>query len=303
MISRETFLLINNLFLVITAAMVLIGTLYPLVLDVLELGKISVGPPFFNTAFTLTMLPLVFFVALGMHSAWREQPGKPLLLVLRTPILIAIAAGILIPLFIYGRGGLLVGMGVAAAVMVGLSALIPFIRSFRRAPGTPGISRAVAGMSVAHFGVAMFVFGVTIVSAYNFETDMSMRSGQQVEVAGYDFELRELRDVQGPNYQAVEGTVDIHKDGDWVGQLHPQKRTYIVQKSPMTEAGIHDKLYRDLFVALGDPLGGDAWSVRIQYKPMIRMIWLGALVMALGGLIAITDRRYRRGAKPERSNG
>ncbi len=301
LVSRETFLLINNLFLVITAAMVLIGTLYPLVLDVLELGKISVGPPFFNVAFTLTMLPLVFFVALGMHSAWRSQPGKPLLMLLRTPIIISILAGILIPLVIYGRGGLLVGMGVGAAVMVAMSSLIPFVRSWRRAPGTPGITRAVAGMSVAHFGVAMFVFGVTIVSAYNFETDISMREGEKTEVAGYDFDLRELRDVQGPNYQAIEGTVEIHKDGTWIGDLHPQKRTYIVQKSPMTEAGINATLHRDLFVALGDPLGGNAWSVRIQYKPMIRMIWLGALVMALGGLIAITDRRYRRNAPAEGS--
>ena len=293
LLSRETFLLINNLFLIITASMVLIGTLYPLVLDALEMGKISVGPPFFDAAFTLTMLPLVFFMAVGMHTAWRSQAGQPLLKMLRVPAIVAIAAGILIPAFIYNRAGLLVGLGVTSAVFVGIASLMPVVRSLRRSSGAPAMSRSVLGMCIAHFGVSVFVFGVAIVSAYNIETDMSMRVGQQVNVAGFDFEFRELRDVKGPNFDALEGTVDIRKDGAFIGELRPQKRTYLVQKSPMTEAGIDARWYRDLFVALGDPLGANAWSVRIQYKPMIRLIWLGALIMALGGLIAATDRRYR----------
>jgi cytochrome c-type biogenesis protein CcmF len=148
-------------------------------------------------------------------------------------------------------------------------------------------------MSVAHFGVGLFTLGVTIVSAFTVEADLSVRPGQTVEVAGYSFKLTDLNDVQGPNYRALEGEIEIRKNGDFIAELRPQKRTYLVQQSPMTEAGIDAGWNRDLFVALGDPLGNDAWSVRLQYKPMIRFIWLGALIMALGGLIAASDRRYR----------
>jgi cytochrome c-type biogenesis protein CcmF len=151
-------------------------------------------------------------------------------------------------------------------------------------------------MSVAHFGVGVFVLGVTIVSAFTIEKDMTMTQGKSVEVAGYQFTLVGFADVAGPNYQALEAEIDIRRDGDFVTTLRPQKRTYRVQQNPMTEAGIDDAWYRDLFVALGDPLGRDAWSVRIQYKPLIRFIWLGAFIMALGGLIATSDRRYRVGA-------
>jgi cytochrome c-type biogenesis protein CcmF len=148
-------------------------------------------------------------------------------------------------------------------------------------------------MAVSHLGVGLFVLGVTVVSAYNVETDQSMRPGQSLDVAGHQFELRELRDAQGPNFAAIEGVVEIRRDGDFVGEVRPQKRQYLVQKNLMTEAGIHVSWNKDLFIALGDRIGEDTWSVRIQYKPMIRFIWLGALVMALGGLIAISDRRYR----------
>ena len=175
--------------------------------------------------------------------------------------------------------------------------VLPIIRSLRRKKGTPGITRGVLGMSVAHFGVGMFVLGVTIVSAYSVEADRSMVPGQSVDVAGYNFELRGLRNVDGPNYRAIEAEVDIRRNGNFVAQLRPQKRTYLVQQSPMTEAGILADWNRDLFIALGDSLGAGAWSVRIQYKPMIRFIWLGCLVMALGGLIAASDRRYRLRAK------
>jgi cytochrome c-type biogenesis protein CcmF len=151
-------------------------------------------------------------------------------------------------------------------------------------------------MSVAHFGVGMFVLGVTLVSAFNIESDMAMREGQTLEVAGHQFELRELRQVQGPNYSAVEGSVEVRRNGTFVAEIRPQKRQYLVQKNWMTEADIVVNWNKDLFVALGDQIGNDTWSVRIQYKPMIRFIWFGALIMALGGLLAATDRRYRRKA-------
>jgi cytochrome c-type biogenesis protein CcmF len=158
------------------------------------------------------------------------------------------------------------------------------------------MTRAVTGMTVAHLGVGLFVLGVTITSAFSIETDMRMTPGEQAEVAGYQFELRELRNVDGPNFRALEGVVEVRKDGDMVTTLFPQKRTYLVQQNPMTEAGIDGGWNRDLFVALGEPLGNGAWSVRLQYKPLIRFIWFGAFVMALGGMVAASDRRYRLNA-------
>jgi len=209
------------------------------------------------------------------------------------PAIISIVLGILIPGLLYGRFGLMVSVGVIAALWVISTSLINPIRSWRRAEGAARMTPAVLGMSVAHLGVGMFILGVTLTSAFNVETDMSMRSGEKLEVAGHSFELRELRQVEGPNYSAVEGVIEIRRDGDFVAEVRPQKRQYLVQKNWMTEAGIEVDWNKDLFIALGDQLGNDTWSVRIQYKPMIRFIWFGALVMALGGLIAVTDRRYR----------
>ncbi|MDH3337585.1 MAG: heme lyase CcmF/NrfE family subunit [Gammaproteobacteria bacterium] len=291
--SRETFLLLNNVLLVIAATVVFIGTLAPLIFEVLDAGKISIGPPWYAVAFTIPMLPLVFLMGIGMHTAWRHQPENLLATRLRVPAIVAVVIGLLVPGVLYGRFGLMVCIGSIAAFWVMGTAILDPIRSWRRAEGGARITPAVLGMSVAHFGVGMFILGVTIVSAFNVETDMAMRPGETLEVAGHRFELRELQNVEGPNYTAVEGVVEIRRDGDFVGEVRPQKRQYLVQKNWMTEAGIHVNWNKDLFIALGDQLGNNTWSVRIQYKPMIRLIWLGALVMALGGLIAASDRRYR----------
>ncbi len=291
--SRETFLLLNNILLVVAAAVVFYGTLMPLLYDVLNLGKISIGPPWFEFAMLLPMLPLVLLLGVGMHATWRMQPLKALAKRLRIPALVAVVAGILVPGLLYGRFGVMVSIGTAAAIWIMLSALIEPIRSLRRAPGSASITRSMLGMSVAHFGVGFFTLGITLVSAFNVETDQAIQSGGNVEVAGYSFELRELKNIEGANYQAIEGRVEIRKDGALIGEVMPQKRQYIVQQNWMTEAGIDAGWNRDLFIALGDQLGNDTWSVRIQYKPMIRFIWLGAFIMALGGAIAISDRRYR----------
>jgi cytochrome c-type biogenesis protein CcmF len=292
-LSRETFLLLNNVLLVIATTIILYGTLAPLLYDVFEWGKISIGPPWFEFAFALPMLPLVLLIGVGMHSAWRSQAFGTLYDQLKIPGLVAIVAGVAVPTFFYGRFGLLLSVGAIAGFWIMAVSLIQPLRSWRRAPGTPGITRAMLGMSVAHFGVGMFTLGVTVVSAFTVEADLSVRRGETVEVAGYSFALTSLTNVQGPNYQALEGEIEIRRDGDFVAELRPQKRTYIVQQNPMTEAGIDAGWNRDLFVALGDPLGNDAWSVRLQYKPLIRFIWLGALIMAFGGMIAASDRRYR----------
>ena len=297
LLSRETFLLLNNVLLVIAATLILLGTLSPLIVDVLGEGKISVGAPWFQVAFAIPMVPLLFLIGMGMHTAWRSQDSTTLVRQLRIPAIIALLVGGIVPVVFYGRFGTLVTVGTIAAIWIISTSLLPIIRSLRRAPGTPGITRSALGMSVAHFGMGLFVVGVTIVSAFTVEADLRMQQGETVQVAGFDFELRELRNVDGPNYRALEGEVEVRQNGDYIATLRPQKRTYLVQQSPMPEAGILSTGNKDLCVALGDPLGNNAWSVRIQYKPMIRFIWLGALVMALGGLIAASDRRYRVNVK------
>ncbi|MDZ7643587.1 MAG: cytochrome c-type biogenesis CcmF C-terminal domain-containing protein [Woeseiaceae bacterium] len=303
-LSRETFLLLNNVLLVIATALILGGTLSPLIYEAFDWGKISIGPPWFEIAFAIPMVPLVYLVGVGMHTAWRQQPWRALARQLRVPALVAIVAGLAVPALFYGRMGLLLVTGCIAGFWLLAVALVQPVRSWRRSPGTAGMTRAALGMSIAHFGVGLFTLGVTIVSAFTVEQDVSMTPGEQVAVAGYQFELRELREIDGPNYRATEATVEVRQDGEFVTTLRPQKRTYRVQQSPMTEAGIDAGWHRDVFVALGDPLGNDAWSVRIQYKPLIRFIWLGAFIMALGGMVAASDRRYREpAAASERATG
>jgi len=293
-LSRETFLLLNNVLFVIAATLVLLGTLAPLVVEVLNAGKISVGAPWFEVAFAIPMLPLVFLMGLGMHTAWRSQATQPWLRVLRVPVIIAVVVGGIIPALFYGRFGLLVTIGSIAAIWVVATSLIQPLRAWRSGVR---LTPAVLGMSVAHLGVGLFVLGVTTVSAFSIETDRALQPGESIDIGNYQYEMRELRDVQGPNYFAREAVIEISRNGEFVGEVRPQKRQYLVQKSPMTEAGIDAGWNRDLFVALGDQIGNDVWSVRVQYKPMIRFIWLGCLVMALGGLIAVSDRRYRLGAR------
>ncbi|MGI9223000.1 MAG: heme lyase CcmF/NrfE family subunit [Woeseiaceae bacterium] len=295
-LSRETFLLLNNVLLVVAALLVFVGTLAPLVVEVLNAGKISVGPPWFEVAFAIPMLPLVFLVGLGMNTAWRSQATQPWFRVLRIPIIIAVVAGGMIPVLFYGRFGLLVTVGCTAAIWIVVTSLIQPIRSWRSGVR---LTPAVLGMCVAHLGVGLFVLGVTTVQAFSIETDRALRPGESIEIGKYEYSMRELRDVEGPNYFAREAVVEIHRNGEFVAEVRPQKRQYLVQKSPMTEAGIDAGWNRDLFVALGDQIGTDTWSVRVQYKPMIRFIWLGCLVMALGGLIAVGDRRYRMGARAD----
>ena len=303
LLSRETFLLLNNVLLVVATALVLIGTLSPLVIETATGGKISIGPPWFNIAFLVPTIPLVILLGMGMQTAWRTQAKTPWLNTLKGPAILGVVFGVIIPLFIYKRISILLFVGCAAAVWIVASALIPIIRSLRREKGAAAITRSALGMSVAHMGMGLFVIGVTVVSAFGVESDRALNPGETIEVAGFEFEMRELRNVEGPNFSAIEAEIDIRDGGNYVATVRPQKRQYLVQKSWMTEAGIHAGLDKDLFVALGDQLGDGGWSVRIQYKPMIRFIWLGALVMAFGGLIAISDRRYRVNVRAKEKSG
>jgi len=292
--SRETFLLLNNVLLVVAATLILIGTLSPLVMEVFNLGKISIGPPWFEIAIMVPMLPLLVLVPMGMHSLWINQEPAGLYKKLRFPLIAAIILGFVITSFLYGRVGLLLIIGSITALWIMLSSIISFKSQWLLFKSKQSLNRSITGMSLAHFGLGVFVFGVTIVSAFNIEADRSISVGDSISVAGYEYKLNAINEVDGPNYRAIEAEIDVYQNNEFLAQLKPQKRTYIVQQSPMTEAAILAKWNKDLFIALGDSLGNGAWSIRVQYKPMIRWIWLGCIVMALGGLISISDRRYRK---------
>jgi len=301
-LSREAFLLGNNVLLVAAAGAVLFGTIYPLALDALGAGKISVGPPYFNVVFVLPALPLLALLGLGMHTGWRSTKVAPLADRLAWPAAIAAVFGATLPWFFFDRATVLAMVGVSAGLWVGASALLePLRRVLTRAP-LPPLTRSQWGMCVAHLGVGLFVLGATVTSAYNVEIDRSLRVGESVEAGGYRFMFRGVTQLTGANYEGVEGDFLVQHEGATVGVMRPQKRVYRVQQSPMTEAAIDGGLRRDVFVALGDALGDDAWSVRVQVKPLVRFLWLGALVMALGGFLAATDRRYRRAPKPTASD-
>jgi len=292
-LSRETFLLLNNMLLVVSAMLVLFGTLYPLFIDALGLGKISVGPPYFNTAFLVPTIPLVFIIGLGMHAAWGKADGKALRAKLWPFAAAALFVTVVLELLVYHDVGIMSSVGVFLAVWLMAVALIEPLRYLVKRKTLIGYPRGMLGMAIAHFGVGMFVLGITGVSSFSIEKDVGMKPGESITIEGYTFTFEGSKNVQGPNYSAVESDVRVTRDGEEIALLKPQKRTYRVQQSPMTEAAIHARLSRDLFVAMGEPLGQGAWSMRIQYKPMIRLIWLGALVMAFAGIIAASDRRYR----------
>jgi cytochrome c-type biogenesis protein CcmF len=239
------------------------------------------------------MIPLLFLVGIGMHTAWRSQPEGTLWRVLRVPAAIAVTAGLLLPYLAYGSAGPLLIVGSMAAFWLMANALLLPLRSLRRRPGAAPVTRSALGMSVAHFGVGLFVLGVTFVSTFSIESDQALSPGQFAVAGDYRFEMRELLDVDGPNYIAREAVVDVRRYGEFVGQVRPQKRQYQVQQSWMTEAGILEGWNRDLLISMGDPIDNDTWSVRVQYKPLIRFIWLGEFIMAFGGLLSATDRRYR----------
>jgi cytochrome c-type biogenesis protein CcmF len=290
MTSRESFLLFNNVTLLVAALLILIGTLYPLFLDALNMGKISVGPPYFNVVFLIPTLPLLALLAVGMHAMWKhgrlEERKTPLLVMLVTSVVL----GVLVPILAYGGFHPMASVGLALGFWVILSALY---EPFQRLRNKHSLSPGVLGMTVAHIGVGLFAIGVTITQSYRIEKDFALQPGESVEMQGYKFHFDSIEHVTGPNWDAEQGHFTVTRGDELVAKLHPQKRVYRVRTMPMTEAGIEVDWNRDLFVAMGEDLGMGKWSMRIQYKPMVRFIWFGALVMMIGGLIAITDRRYR----------
>jgi len=297
LLSREAFLLSNNILLVVATGAILLGTLYPLFLRNLDLGEISVGRPYFDFVFSMLMLPLAWLLGVGMHAAWKKVPAEALRRRLMWPAAIAVAFGVTLPWLLFGRASVLTMVGVVTGFWVVASALLDPLARLKRGAKGVGLTRGHWGMLLAHLGVGFFIVGATVTTAYNVETDRAVSPGDRWETAGFEIVFRGTRPVEGPNYVADEGEFELYRGGELLTVLHPQRRQYRVQTAPMTEAGIHASMHRDIFVALGDPLGGGAWAVRVRVKPFIRFVWLGTLVMAFGGLLAATDRRYRQRAK------
>jgi cytochrome c-type biogenesis protein CcmF len=298
--SREFFLLVNNVILVGVAGLVLWGTLSPLVYELLGIGKISVGPPVFAVMFLVPVLPLMMFLAVGMHSAWRR--GKLTLGVnLQVRMLaLAVILAVLIQGLVFGSFHWVGLVGMSFGFWVIFSAALGPVRRWRQGQQ---LTAGLLGMAIAHLGVGMFAIGASGVESYKIEKDVALKPGGSYTIAGYDFRFVDAVDVRGPNYDAVQALVEVTRAGKPVAILRPEKRHFWVQQTDNSQAAISVSWSRDLFVAMGNSLGEGAWSMRIQYKPLVRYIWLGALVMALGGFVAATDRRYRsRAAVPAREN-
>ncbi|RLJ68445.1 heme lyase CcmF/NrfE family subunit [Sulfurisoma sediminicola] len=288
LISRETLLLLNNVLLVVACGSVLLGTLYPLLLDALNMGKISVGPPYFNAVFVPIMVPLLFLMAVGPIARWKHADVKDMAKQLALAFVVAAVGGALLPLAM-GPWSPLVAMGLMLALWIVVGAVVQIRERLRT--GTP--PRAYWGMQLAHLGIAVFVVGVTLVGGYQVEKDVRMEPGDTVSVDRYTFRFLGVKEVPGPNYKAMRGDVELIVGGKVDKVLHPEKRNYFTSQMPMTEAAIDAGLTRDVYVSLGEPLEGQAWAVRVYYKPFVDWIWGGCLLMALGGLIAASDRRYR----------
>jgi cytochrome c-type biogenesis protein CcmF len=300
LLSRDGALLLNNIFLAVVTAAILLGTLYPIAIDALG-GKISVGPPYFNLMFILITAPLGVLMGVGMLIRWKSDSLQRLRSKLLIPLLaaLALAAGLSLMLPDWRWAAF---AGLAMAVWIAITAALAIYERLRNRSLASALRSTPAGfygMLLGHLGIAVFIVGVTLTSLYNKEKDLRMAPGDTYSVAGYEFTFHGVRDYDIENYVATRGGFSVRSEcGDFQVDVFPEKRTYRVQTMPMTEAAIDAGFTRDLFIALGEPLGQDgAWAVRIYYKPFIRWIWLGAIIMSIGGLFAASDRRYRRLAR------
>jgi cytochrome c-type biogenesis protein CcmF len=297
-LSRESLLLTNNVLLVVAAGSVLLGTLYPLFVDALNLGKLSVGPPYFNSVFVPLMAPAAFLIGVGPIARWKQAKLPELAVRLRWAFVLSLVTAALLPFVIGGWKwraslGLLLTCWIVAASAQNIWSRVrsqsgeSSLLSRLKAP-----SRSYYGMHLAHIGVAVFIAGVTVVTSYQTEKDVKMNIGDTVSVGGYDFRLNNLAQYQGPNYQAVRADVEVTRNGAQVATLNPEKRSFTTAQSVTSETAIDRSIWRDLYVSLGDEVSDGAWTVRVYHKPLVNWIWGGALLMAIGGGFAVTDRRY-----------
>ncbi|MBP6188434.1 MAG: heme lyase CcmF/NrfE family subunit [Azonexus sp.] len=303
LVSRESLLLTNNVLLVVACATVLLGTLYPLLIDALGIGKISVGPPYFNAVFVPVMAPVLFLMGVAPFARWKEASIPEITRTVRWAMIAAAVVAIALPL-VYGQWTALTALGILLAAWVTFTTLTAFVQRVQHTrAGQSFLSaafkqpRSFIGMCVAHFGIAVFVVGVTMVNSFQDEKDVKMAPGETVSVAGYSFTFNGVKEVQGPNYIAAQGDFDLSVDGKFRLKMEPEKRNYASSGMPMTEAAIDAGILRDVYVSLGEPIERDKlegeWAVRVYYKPFVDWIWGGCVLMALGGLLAMLDRRYR----------
>ncbi len=287
-ISRESLLLTGNVLLVVACGSVLLGTLYPLIVDALGVGKISVGPPYFNAVFVPIMVPVVFLLAAVPLARWKNTEIKDMAMRLWIPAVLSLLAGALIP-WMMGGWTAPTAMGSALTVWIAASGVLQVVNRLKS--GIPPLS--FWGMHLGHLGIAVFVFGVTMVGGFQEEQDVKMSPSDTVKVGGYQFKLIEVKEVMGPNYKANRGEFEVTREGSAPKMLYPEKRNYFSSTMPMTEAAIDAGFTRDVYVSLGEALDGNAWAIRVYFKPFVDWIWGGCALMALGGLFAMSDRRYR----------
>ena len=303
LLSRESLLLTNNVLLVVACATVLLGTLYPLLIDALGAGKLSVGPPYFDSVFAPLMIPALFLIGVAPFARWKQATFGELAHTLRWTFLVAAIVGLVMPFF-FGEWNPLVALSLLLAAWIALSAALNFVERVQSTrAGRTFLAAALDqppsffGMHTAHIGVAVFVIGVSMVNGYQAEKDVKMDIGDTVAVGGYSFQFNGVRQQQGPNYMALVGDIELLKDGNFIRKMHPEKRNYVSSAMPMTEAAIDSGFLRDVYVSLGEPIDRDrpdaAWAVRVYYKPFVDWIWGGCVLMAFGGVLALADRRYR----------
>ncbi|WP_085316598.1 heme lyase CcmF/NrfE family subunit [Derxia lacustris] len=305
--SRESLLLVNNVILAAAAGTVLLGTLYPLALDALGLGKISVGPPYFDAVFVPLAIPLALLTGVGPLLAWKRASAREVLLRLRPVAAGAVAFALLAALAFQASLATAIGVGTAAWLL--LATALDALRRLRAHPAGTGIARRIAlaplgwwGMVVAHAGLGVFVLGVTVAKSFESGTDASLRVGEAVTLGDFRFGFESLEKVDGANYVAGRARFEVTRDGHHLATLFPEKRFYVVQQMPMTEAAVDRGLLRDLYVSLSESTPDGAWVVRVQHKPLMGWIWAGALLIAAGGGLAAADRRYRAGARAAASS-
>jgi cytochrome c-type biogenesis protein CcmF len=301
LLSKETTLLANNVLLLVACGAVLLGTLYPLLLDALGLGKLSVGAPYFDAVFMPLMAPAIFLMGVGPLARWKETTLPDLALRLRWAAAVSVVAALLTG-WLAGEIRLVATLGLVMSFWVAGAVATDLLERIKPSGSDWGgawrrmrlIPRAIVGMMLAHLGIGAFCLGVVMVRTYEIESNVEMQVGDSTTVRGYNFTFRGTQDLQGPNYLAVRGHMQVSSDGQHIADMYPEKRVYRIQQSPMTEAAIDVGLTRDLYVSLGEQVPSGAWIVRVYVKPFIDWIWGGCLLMAFGGVLAVTDRRYRR---------
>lgn len=297
MVSKDSMLLTNNILLLVAAGAVLLGTLYPLILEALGLGKLSVGKPYFDAVFVPLMTPALFLMGVGPITRWRSAKPVDLLTQLRWALAVTVVSAAFAP-FVLRSWSPSIGFGLFLAVWI---ASASFLNLFKRIKSHPEpVMQAIRqqsasyyGMLIAHIGVAVFIFGVTMVNGFEEEKDLRMSAGTSNSLAGYDFVLNNVQQVQGENYVAAQANITVTKNNEFIAIMKPEKRKYFSSQMLMTEAAIHTSFKGDLYISMAEAISNSEWGVKIQFKPFINWIWGGAFLIALGGFFAVMDKKYR----------